>query len=154
MLSSLNHVSEISIISNSFFMILRNSTSLSKSLFKLLILMWYTENEFSRSFSTLQGTSARDKYDEFTASYLLLKKFMSGSLSSLFKIYWKSKRLKMFSCELQYFCLEYFQSNVQDSFAKGFDLVEKLRKVKLLFSVFPFSYNFAIDQNSIHTILP
>ena len=103
MLSSLHHVPEIARISNSLFMTLRNSRSLSKFLFKLLILMWYTENEFSRSFSTLQGTSAREKYGEFTASYLLLKKFMSGSLSSMFKIYWKSKELKMFSCEFANF---------------------------------------------------
>ena len=103
MLSSLHHVPEIARTSNSLFMILRNSRSLSKFLFKLLILIWYTENEFSRSFSTLQGTSAREKYGEFTALYLLLKKFMFGSLSSMFKIYWKSKGLKMFSCEFANF---------------------------------------------------
>ena len=54
---------------------------------------------------------------------------------------------------LQYFCLEYFQGNVQDLFTKGFDFVEKLQE-KLLFSAFPFSYNFAIDQNTIRTNLP
>ena len=56
MLSSLYHVSEIAITSNSFLMILRNS----------------------RSFSTLQGTSAREKCGEFTASYLMLRNLCLG----------------------------------------------------------------------------
>ena len=51
------------------------------------------ENEFSRSFSTLQGTSAREKYGEFIASYLLLKKFMSGSLFMSLEILFTVKLL-------------------------------------------------------------
>ena len=153
MLSSLHHISEIAIISNSCFMILRNSRSLSKYLFKLLILMWYRENKFSRSFCTLQGTSAREKYGEFTSSYLSLKKFISGLLSSLFKIYWKAKGLKMFSCKFAVFLSGIFPRQCQNSFTKDFDFAEKLQE-KLLFSAFSFSYDFVIDQNSIHTIRP
>ena len=46
-LSSLHQFSEIAIAPNSFFMMLRNSINFSKFLFKLLILTWNTENEFS-----------------------------------------------------------------------------------------------------------
>ena len=94
------------------FMILRNSRSLLKCLLKHLILMWYMENEFSRSFSTLQGTSAWEKYDGFTASYLLLKKFMSWLLSSLSKIYWESKGLKMFSYDFAVFLIGMFSKEM------------------------------------------
>ena len=93
-------VSEIAITSNSFFIMLRNSSNLSNCLSKLLILTWKTENEFLRNFSTLHGIFSKDKYGYSTTSNKLLKKFMSESPLSLFKICSKSRWLKTFFWEL------------------------------------------------------
>ena len=127
-LSSLHHVSEIAILSNSFFMF-RNSRNFSIFLFKLLIL---TRNKFSRNFSTLHGISSKRKYGESTTSNLLLKKLMSRSLLSLFKICWKTKGLKTFSWE---FHLEDLRDNIQDSFTDRFDFIEKFQKKRTVFCI-------------------
>ena len=67
-------------------MMFRNSRNISIFLIKLLILTRNTDIKFSRNISTLHDISTEEKFGESTTSNLLLKKLMSGSLLSLFKI--------------------------------------------------------------------
>ena len=70
------------------------SRNFSKILFKLLISICMMEKEFLRSFWD-EENSFTLKYGESTASDLLLKKLMSGSLLSSIKTFIKSKGLKI-----------------------------------------------------------
>ena len=118
----------------------------------LLILIWNKKNEFPRNFSALQGISSKEKYGESATSNLFLKKFMSGSLLALFKLWWKSNRSKTFSWELAEFSSWIFARHYSGFIYERFRFYGKISMKTCCFLYFLFVTISIIDQDSIHTI--